>query len=209
MSTIGADGAASISPGATGSPASSRCHPCSASSIARCSARSAMRCRHSCVGVCGIGSRWRSSTAVTSGSRSAAIASRTVDLPAPLAPDINSSTTSIITVWQRFIAGAGAHPVVSAVWRRCSMPTSIPAWSNGRSAASTFGSMWLDIPRPEYGDLSGSITATCWWSAAAIPGCGRHCMPPSEIRIGASCSSRPNGSAGRRPVATAASSTPA
>ena len=48
--------------------------------------------------------------------------------------------------------------------------------------------MWLDIPRPHYGDLSGSLTATCWSSAAATPGCGRHCMPHSAIRTSESCS---------------------
>ncbi len=38
------------------------------------------------------------------------------------------------------------------------MPTSIPGWSNVSLGTSTFGSMWLDIPRPDYPPLTGSVT---------------------------------------------------
>ncbi len=50
------------------------------------------------------------------------------------------------------------HAVVCAVCRRSSMPTSTPRWSTVRWRHSTFGSMWLDMPRPDYPAPSGPVT---------------------------------------------------
>jgi hypothetical protein len=72
-------------------------------------------------------------------------------------------------------------------------------------AASTFGSVWLDIGRPEYPQATGSIACDLLVVGGATPACGPLCMPPSEIRNVASSSSRPTESAGPRPGATGVS----
>ena len=90
------------------------------------------------------------------------------------------------------------------------MPTSTPAWSNVSLAASTFGSMWLDIPRPEY--------PTADRFDHLRPAGGRRGLHRAVDRIAcrpaqSGSPHRPDrgrtGSAGRRRAATAASSTPA
>src|SRR6478609_8194897 len=107
-------------------------------------------------------------------------------LAGPLAPEMRSNTCSSSRRRQPIYAAIHMHPVVSAMWRRCLMPTSIPAWSNVRLRQA---------PSARCGSTSrGPITrrqpnrsfAICWWSAGDTPGCGPHCMPPSEIRISAS-----------------------
>ena len=112
-------------------------------------------------------------------------------------------------VGNRFNAASDAHPVVSAVCRRCSIPTSTLTWSNGRLR---------QVPSARCGwTCRGRSTTscrvpsppTCWWWGRVTPGCGRHCMPHSAIRTSESCSSTPSGWDGRHRVATAASSTPA
>ena len=74
-----------------------------------------------------------------------------------------------------------ADAVVSAMWRRCSTPTSTPTLVERSLAAST---LRFDVARHPASRVSARCRArspaTCWSSAAATPGCGPHCMPPQR-----------------------------
>ena len=169
-----------------------------------------MRWRHSSVGDRGTVPRWRSSTAVTAGSRSSAIALPDRRLTcAARAGYQKQHSLHHRGVGNRFNAASDAHPVVSAVCRRCSIPTSTLPWSIGRLRRVPSARCGWTCRGPNTTRCRVRSPQTCWSSGRVIRGCGRHCMPHSAIRTSGSCSSTPNGWDGRRRVATAASSTPA
>ena len=90
------------------------------------------------------------------------------------------------------------------MWRRCSTPPSTQHLVERSLAASTFGSMWLDIPRPDYPPLTAPVTCdllvvgggyTGLWTAlhAAERNPGRRIVLIEANRIGWAASGRNGG----------------
>ena len=76
-------------------------------------------------------------------------------LPAPLAPDINSNTHPSAPARQLiFRRRRRSTRSLRGVKTVFDAPVD-PALIERSLAASTFGSMWLDIPRPDYPTLTG------------------------------------------------------
>ena len=101
---------------------------------------------------------------------SPAMVSRTDVLPAPLAPEMRSNTWSSSRRRQPIYAAIRVHPVVSAMWRRCLMPTSIPAWSNVRLRQAPSARCGWTSRGPTTRRQPDRSSATCWWSAAGYTG---------------------------------------
>ena len=78
---------------------------------------------------------------------------------------------------------------------------------DGCALADAHRPFWLDDPAPSRppGPVAGEARPTCSSSAAASPACGPRCWPRRPTPSATCCWSRAAASAGRPPVATAAS----